>query len=254
MRRVRVVLAGPAAADASASRDVHGATTPPERVAAGAADPGIEERSVAVVIDVLRATSTLVVALANGAAGVIAAGTVEAGFALKRRHPQGLLCGERDGRRVSGFDLGNSPSEYEPGRVRGRILLFASTNGSQALGLAARARRRLLGAFVNASAVIEEASRAGEVWLIAAGKLGRFSLEDAACAGWIVRGLASRGFAVEGAAARLALATAPADAAGVRALLQGCSHGRYLRWLGGSFARDVEFCARLDAVGSAFAI
>jgi 2-phosphosulfolactate phosphatase len=252
VRRLRVILAGPAAPDALASRDVHGATTPPARRPAEPA--AVSERAIAIVIDVLRATSSLVVALANGAAGVIAAGTVEEGFALKRRHPDGLLCGERDGRIVPGFDLGNSPTEYEAARVRGRLLLFASTNGSQALRLASSARRRLLGAFVNAAAVVEEAAGAGEVALVAAGKLGRFSLEDAACAGWIARGLAARGFVPDGPAARFALAAAPADDAGVRALLQGCSHGRYLRWLGGSFARDVDLCARLDTVGAAFAV
>lgn len=252
MKHVRVVLAGPPAADASSSRDVYGATTPPARAARN--DEAPAGGAIAVAIDVLRATTTLAVALSHGAAGVIPAGTVEEGFALKRRHPEGLLCGERDGRIVPGFDLGNSPGEYEPARVGGRTLLFASTNGSQALRFAAGARRRLLGAFVNAGAVVEHAAAESEVWLVAAGKLGRFSLEDAACAGWIARALVARGFAAKGAPARFALTLAPADAVAVRALLQGCSHGRYLRWLGGTFARDVDFCARVDVIDRAFEV
>src|SRR5262249_37493542 len=140
-----------------------------------------------------------------------------------------LLCGERDGRIVPGFDLGNSPSEYDAARVDGKTLIFASTNGSQALRWAGKARLRIPGAFVNAGAVAKRATAARTVWIVAAGKLGRFALEDAACAGWMARALVAQGFRAADAAARTAIAMAPADAGGVTALLQGCAHGRYLR-------------------------
>jgi 2-phosphosulfolactate phosphatase len=252
VKRVRVVLAGPQAPDADSSRDLYGAPPPLPAISPPADAPRGED--VAVAIDVLRATTTLSVALANGAAGVVAAGTVEEGFALRRRHPDGLLCGERDGRIVPGFDLGNSPLEYTSERVKGRLLLFASTNGSQALRFSAGARRRLVGAFLNARAVTECVASADTVWLVAAGKLGQFALEDAACAGWIARDLAARGFTLDGEAARFAASLSPRDARGVRALLDGCSHGRYLRSLGGAFAADVGYCAQLDTLDRAFEV
>lgn len=206
----------------------------------------------AVIVDVLRATTTLTTALANGARDVLPASSPEEAFALKRRHPAALVCGERDGRRVPGFDLGNSPLEYPPEAVTGRTLIFASTNGSIAMRRAERARRCVLAAFVNASAVVAALAREGDIVIVCAGKLGRFSLEDMLLAGWLCARLAETGGSLEGPAARLALALAPRDAGQVRALVQGSSHGRYLRTLGPEYAADVEICCRLDSVGQAF--
>ena len=248
------MLAAPPAADVAERRDSRDFLHAPATPAAAPAPDSPGRDATAIVIDVLRATTTLTVALANGATRVIPAGTVEEGFALRREHPGALLCGEREGLLIPGYDLGNSPLEYASQRVAGRELIFASTNGSQALRLAERARRRMIAAFVNAGAVVESVAGASEVWLLASGKLGRFSLEDSACAGWLIRALAARGFAAEGPAALLASSLAPGDAAGVRATLEGSSHGRYLRSLGGAFARDVEFCARLDLIGAAFEV
>jgi 2-phosphosulfolactate phosphatase len=205
----------------------------------------------AVAIDVLRATTTLAVARQNGAGRVIPVATPEEAFARREREPGALLCGERDGRRIQGFDLGNSPAEYGRETVEGRPLIFASTNGSLALLATAPCRRRLLGAFVNASAVVDALQGGPRVLLVCAGKLGAFALEDAACAGWLCARLAERGARLAGPAARLALALAPRDADGVRALVQGSAHGRYLRSLGSGYAADVEYCCRLDAIGQA---
>lgn len=206
----------------------------------------------AVIVDVLRATTTLTTALANGARAVLPASSPEEAFALKRRHPAALICGERDGRKVAGFDLGNSPLEYPPEIVAGRTLVFASTNGSIAMRRAAGARRRLLAAFVNASAVVAALAREREVVIVCAGKLGRFSLEDTLLAGWLCARLVACGGSLVGPAARLALALAPRDASEVRVLVQGASHGRYLRTLGPDYAADVEICGQLDSIGRAF--
>jgi 2-phosphosulfolactate phosphatase len=208
----------------------------------------------AVVVDVLRATSVLTQARLHGARAILPAGTPEEAMALRVRHPLALLCGEREGRRIAGFDLGNSPSEYGFEAVGGRSLIFASTNGSRALLVAARARRRVLGAFVNASAVLEAVTGDESVTVVCAGKLGGLALEDAAFAGWLVERLGARGARVEGAAAAFARRIAPRDGVEVRALVQGASHGRYLRSLGAGYARDVEFCAGLDTVGHAFEV
>jgi len=206
-----------------------------------------------VAVDVLRATSVLTVALAHGAGPIVAAATPDEAMALRACHPGALVCGERDGRRLPGFDLGNSPFEYGPAVGAGRTLVFASTNGSQALRAAVGARRVLPGAFVNATAVLEAVGRDEEIVVICAGKLGDFSLEDAAMAGWLAERLAARGARLDRAAA-LVRDLAPRDAGDVRRLVQGCAHGRYLRSLGPDYSRDVEFCAGLDTVGRAFVL
>lgn len=210
-----------------------------------------------VAVDVLRATSTLSVALANGAARVVPLTDTAETIARRDADPGSLACGERDGRIVPGFDLGNSPSEYTAERVRGKTLYFASTNGSWAMRHAAGGRPGgwdswTIGSFVNATATLEGLAAGAEVLVACAGKEGRFALEDAAFAGWLCTRLAGRGAKLANDAARFAVTLAPRDAADVRALVEGCSHGRYLRSLGPEFARDVEFCARLDAVGGSY--
>lgn len=216
-------------------------------------DPaGVDAGTEAVAIDVLRATSTLTVALEGGAGPVFPVATPAEALALRERTPGALACGERGGRMVEGFDLGNSPFEYTPARVGGRPLVFASTNGSLAMLAAARARRRWLGAFVNAGALVESLAGADHVTLVCAGKLGCPALEDAACAGWLCAAFEARGAQLDGAAARFARALAPTDAAGIAALVWSCPHARELVALGPAYVRDLEFCGTLDAVGKAF--
>lgn len=217
-----------------------------------ASGPGAPGRDAcAVVIDVLRATTTLTFALLRDAGSVAPLLEPEEALAMQRTDGA-LACGERDGRIVPGFDLGNSPFEYTEERVRGRRLAFASTNGAVAMLWARAARRRVLAAFVNLSAVADRVHHESHVVIVCAGKLGRFALEDAACAGLLVERLVSAGASAEGPAARLARSLAPRSADEVRGIVEGCSHGRYLRRLGPAFARDVAFCGELDSVGTAF--
>lgn len=221
---------------------------------AGAPAIAVPASAAAVIVDVLRATTTLTVALSHGAAGVTPAATPEEAFALRARAPGSLLCGEREGLRIPGFDLGNSPYEYGEDAVRGRRLIFASTNGSIALRAAAGACRRVLAAFVNLEAVVGRLSGEREVVILASGKLGRFALEDAACAGRLCARLRERGATLSGPEARMAESLAPRGREETLALVQGCSHGRYLRSLGPAFARDVELCGSLDAMSEVFEV
>jgi 2-phosphosulfolactate phosphatase len=220
----------------------------------GPGPPDVPADAAAVVIDVLRATTTLTVALDAGAARVIAVSTPAEALALRAATPGAWACGERGGRIVPGFDRGNSPAEYRDTAVAGRTLVFASTNGSLALLRARHARRRLAGAFVNAGAVVEALADEERVELVCAAREGAFSLEDVACAGWLCARLAERGARVEGPAARLARRLAPADAAAAREAVAASVHGRTLRAMGGPYAADVEFCGTLDALPRAFAL
>jgi 2-phosphosulfolactate phosphatase len=156
------------------------------RMPAGAVAGGI-----AVVIDVLRASTTIVTALASGAAAVVPLADVDA--ARRRAAALGgaaILGGERGGRPIAGFDLGNSPAEYRAARVAGRIVVITTTNGTAALDACRGAREVLVGAIVNRTAVAAAARRfavgGAAVHLVCAGTDGRVTEEDVLAAGAIL--------------------------------------------------------------------
>jgi 2-phosphosulfolactate phosphatase len=156
-------------------------------------------RAVAVV-DVLRASTTIAAALAHGARAVIPLPDAATAAERARGYARGdvVLAGERHMRPVPGFALGNSPGEFTAEAVGGRTVLLATTNGTPSLAAAAAAGARpvISAAFVNLSAalaVLRAALRGGlGVTIVCAGQDGRFALEDAACAGRLVRALARR--------------------------------------------------------------
>ncbi len=211
------------------------------------ADPG----GTGVAIDVLRATSTLAVARGNGAARIVPFADTRDAIRFRDANPGALACGERGGRIVPGFDLGNSPSEYGAARVAGRTLAFASTNGSRAMLALAGCEDRWLGSYVCAAAVLEALRGAERIRIACAGKEGAFALEDATCAGWFVSRLVAQGAEAANDAAHFCAAIAPRDAGEVRTLVEGCDHARVLCALGPEYAADVRFCATLDALAEA---
>lgn len=231
----------------------------------------VRERQV-VVIDVLRATTVIGVALAAGAVRIIPSPGIEEAVALKSQiGPDGtLLCGERDGRPIPGFDLGNSPGEYRPEVISGKTLILASTNGSVLLSRSQPARRVLVAAFNTLGAVARRLASEGGAWtIVCSGKLGRPCLEDLACAGglvaWLGR-LADRGGFVAAdptsmeterapTASRLDSATDGARIAldiferhefDIPGLLGRSAHGRYLAAIG--FAADLGPAGDVDAL------
>lgn len=150
-----------------------------------------------VVIDVVRATTSMTTALAAGAARVIPVATVAEARARAAEVGGSLLCGERRGLPPEGFDLGNSPGSYTAERVSGRTLVFTTTNGTRAITAAAAACPLALACFRNAGAVARLLARdlardsGGEtVTLVCAGRKGRVSMDDAWCAGHLVDRLA----------------------------------------------------------------
>ena len=202
-----------------------------------------------VVIDVLRSSTTIAVALRNGAAKIIPVETVEEAKRLAETldAKTRLLCGERQGRRIDGFDLGNSPREYERGRVEGATLVFASTNASPLVaGALTGLEQRLLG-YVNLGAVAASLRDGGDVAVICAGTQGGFSLEDSACAGALASRLsADRGGLRLNDAAEMAMAFDRAHGGDPEAVLRKSEHGRYLITLG--FEEDLRIAARIDSV------
>lgn len=148
----------------------------------------------AVVIDVLRATTTIVHALGAGAREVIPCVEVEQAHELATRTPgRVLLGGERLGLPIDGFDLGNSPAEYTPETVAGRTVVMTTTNGTRAIARCREAGSVFIGAFVNFSALCREVKEAAHLDLICAGTRGQITREDALLAGAVVDRLTNDG-------------------------------------------------------------
>lgn len=206
----------------------------------------------AIVVDVIRATTSIATALAAGAERVIPVPTVEEAREEAARDGGALLCGERRGLPPDGFDLGNAPGEFERGTVAGRALVFTTTNGTAAIeaARAAGVGSLRLGCFRNAGAVArrtaEDASAAGVgVAIVCAGRRGRVSMDDAWCAGHLVERLVptvAEAALTDGARAAQALSArlgSPTVAG-----LAGTAAGRALHAIGRG--ADLTVCAGLD--------
>jgi 2-phosphosulfolactate phosphatase len=148
--------------------------------------------TVCVVFDVLRATSTMATALANGAVAIVPVEEIPEALALRRQQPGLLLAGERDGVRIQAnltgsisFDLGNSPREFTAERVRGRTIAMTTTNGTRALRACASARTVLIGSFLNlrATANVIQTERPAHLLLVCSGTHDQAAYEDVLAAG-----------------------------------------------------------------------
>lgn len=147
---------------------------------------------IAVVIDVLRATSTMTEALANGARSIYPTASAEEAVRLAGNlgRSEVLLCGERKARRIEGFDLGNSPREFTRDVVADKVLVMSTTNGTPALLTGAAADRCIVGSFLNIGAVAAELAESDKpVAMLCSGREGRFAFEDALYAGVLLRAL-----------------------------------------------------------------
>jgi len=145
-----------------------------------------------VVFDILRATTTMMTALANGAAAIVPVAEISEALAARARHPGCLLAGERDGVRISGgladgveFDLGNSPREFTRERVAGKTIVMTTTNGTRALRACAGANVVLIGSFLNLRTIASrlEASRPAHLLLVCGGTFEQAAYEDSLAAG-----------------------------------------------------------------------
>ncbi|UCF18531.1 MAG: 2-phosphosulfolactate phosphatase [Gemmatimonadota bacterium] len=211
---------------------------------------------VAVVIDVLRAGTTIATAIRHGARAIFPVASIEEAMRLATSLGRGevLLCGERQGLRVEGFDLGNSPAEFSFD-LSDRTIVMTTTNGTRALAALSAAKVTYVASLVNLSAVAQQLGAAGgEPLIVCAGREGRVSAEDALCAGLLVERLVNEGPLIsggaagaqlgDGAVAALALARAysPADVLFLRNTAAGCA----LEKIGQG--RDIELCAQVDAI------
>jgi 2-phosphosulfolactate phosphatase len=159
------------------------------------AEPAELSGGTAVVIDVLRAATTIVHALAAGAEEVIPCLEVADAKALAQRFrpDEVLLGGERQGVAIEGFDLGNSPEEYSPDRVGGKTVILTTTNGTRAINHALGADEVFIAALVNASAVLQRLFDRQSVHILCAGTDGQISEDDVLLAGLLVERLQRQG-------------------------------------------------------------
>ena len=211
---------------------VHVAFTP------GELTPG----TVGIVVDVLRATSTMSQALAAGYRRVLCCAEIEDARALAMTEGDVKLAGERRLEHIEGFDFGNSPRELV-GEPAAETLILSTTNGTRLLvAAAARFEHVLVGSLLNLSAVAAAARKTGEeVSVLCAGVLGELALDDAYCAGRIVAALGGDHADSAAAAARLA-ASFPDSQAGLGASRSASNLRKH------GLEEDIEWCARESAL------
>ncbi|HEX8903214.1 MAG TPA: 2-phosphosulfolactate phosphatase [Longimicrobiaceae bacterium] len=212
--------------------------------------PGdIAERTV-VVIDVLRASSTIVQALAAGAKALFPVASIEEALRLANTlgRDEVLLCGERKSLPIEGFDLGNSPGDFTAERVGGKTLVMSTTNGTGAMMAASAASRVIVGSFLNLQAVVDELVRtSAEPVFLCSGRETKFGLEDAVCAGRmaaaVMEGVKGEWELNDGALAALALAEHYGE---LEALFGQVAAGKQIADAG--LEDDLAFCARVDLI------
>ena len=213
---------------------------------------GDTQGRVVAIIDVLRASTSIAVALSNGAKTVIPAESVDEVITrskqFERTHVR--LAGERRMLAIPGFDMGNSPLEFTEEAVAGRTVLISTTNGTRALLGVQGARDIVIASYVNmsaAAATLHTAARADtDIAIVCAGSEGHFSLEDAACAGRFVRSLTKKAPSVVTNDAAQACALIDRKYGdNIAKIFKDSSHGKALQEAG--FGGDLVACAAVDS-------
>ncbi|MEM8603284.1 MAG: 2-phosphosulfolactate phosphatase family protein [Cyanobacteria bacterium P01_H01_bin.121] len=209
----------------------------------------------AIVIDVLRATTTIAQAFSVGAEAVQAFSDIDQLLAMSEQWPaaQRIRIGERGGKTVAGCDFGNSPRDCTPERFAGCRIFMSTTNGTRALQRVQSAPVLLTAALTNRQRVVDYLleTQPNTVWFVASGWEGSFALEDTVCAGAVVHAVSKQnGVALPALAANDELVAAVAlfehwqDQ--LVTLLHHASHGHRLLRLNND--ADLQFCATLDSV------
>ncbi len=213
-------------------------------------DLALRDKTV-VVIDVLRASTSIATALYNGAKEIIPVTTVERAVKISGSlfGDHVLRGGERNGKMIEGFNLGNSPFDYTEEKVKGKAIIFSSTNGSYAIEKSRFARNVAIGGFVNMSLVVQFIKELKQDFIIlCSGNNGLFSLEDSVAAGLLVHKL-SEDEDVELAMSDAAIAVTMLYKGYSKSLLKmvkNSEHGKYLAGIG--YANDLPVCAGVDTI------
>ncbi len=206
--------------------------------------------AVVVVIDVLRATSTILAALDNGAARVLPVESIETATRLVSLSDRGdkLLVGEQKGLPIEGFDLFNSPSELDEETIGGRTIILATSNGTPAIAAAAsKAGKLIVCSIPNVDIVAEAVSGQSDLVIICSGNNGRIAGEDLLCAGLLLGDLSppvDAGSLDDSASIAMILADRYGD--DIEEYLRSTDRGRQLIGLG--YGKDIAYCSCRDSI------
>jgi 2-phosphosulfolactate phosphatase len=204
---------------------------------------GIENKNV-VVIDILRATTTMCVAFGNGAEKIIPVGSPEE--ALLFRDQGFLVAAERNGKTVDGFELGNSPQDYTPEKVSGKKIAITTTNGTRTLRLCNAASGVFIGSFLNLSSLSEKLLNDNkDIFLFCSGWKDKFNLEDTLFAGALISKL-NQHFEIFGDASHMALDLFSMAAPNLLDYLQKASHVQRFKSL--HVESDLDVCLKMDTI------
>ena len=209
---------------------------------------------VCIVVDVIRSTSTLSVIMSRHPARVLITPTVQKAVKFaSQQSSQPLLCGEREGLPPKGFDFGNSPREFVDADLRGKIVVFTSSNGARAIADVSLSPHVFLGSFLNGSAIAEAALAKAyrdrfDVLVVCAGREEKFAIDDSYCAGYLISLLlgripAEQSFVLgDGGQAALAIFGYFRDP---RKLLEGSGAGQAVLKIG--LGEDIPFLLQKDS-------
>ena len=201
-----------------------------------------------VVIDVLRATSTIVTALLNGAKAVIPVADMGEASKISQNVDSDnyLLCGEKDGVKIEGYDLGNSPLEYTNETVEGKTLIFNTTNGTKAIKKSMGSAHIYMSSFLNLTATVDALREINnEVVLVCAGWKGRLAFEDTLLAGCIIHKLNGGNLSSDARdGAKVAFGLYEKFGNDIRSVVHQSNHASRLRDLIGD--EDIDYCCQID--------
>lgn len=210
--------------------------------------------SIVVVADILRATTVMVTALTNGADSILPQASEESARTKHKELIAGdipaLLCGEREGFIIDGFDLGNSPREFQPDIVNGKTIVHLTTNGTRALNQCKPGKQVMIAAFLNRIAVANElithVENNDDILLVASGKESYFCLEDTVCLGGIIDHIRSNSShpvcCTDAASAAQTLYRSHQST--LTESMRSFSHASYLSDVG--LGEDIPVCAQQD--------
>jgi 2-phosphosulfolactate phosphatase len=204
-----------------------------------------------IVIDVLRSSTTIAAALNNGAREIIPVPSIESAVKVSGSlfGEVTLRGGERHGKMIEGFNLGNSPAEYTEDIVKGKSIIYCTTNGSLAITKGRHAKNLIVGSFANITKVVEFLIQLSEDFcILCAGQLNNFCVEDSVCAGMILykiqQQLKSNLLLDDSGSASIALYKGYSKS--ILKMIQQSTHGKYLGDLG--FSDDLKICSGVDTI------
>jgi 2-phosphosulfolactate phosphatase len=199
-------------------------------------------RKIVVVVDIFRATTTMISALAFGASVIRAVSTVEEALSLKNHGF--LIAGERGGEKVEGFDLGNSPFDFMNSGIKGKSIAITTTNGTLSINKSSHARKQIIGSFINFSATANYLiNLQSDILILCAGWKGSVNLEDTFYAGALIEAL-ERDFVAPSDSCKLAASLFWQNNMNPLGFLEKADHALRLIRIG--FDRDIAFCLQRD--------